>query len=86
MTTVLLTVASDTHTLGASLALLVVLAVVLLLTLGSLLLAPRIMQLMGETGANVITRILGIVLAALAIQFVLDGLGTGLPAASILRD
>ena len=86
MTTVLLTVASDTHTLGASLALLAVLAAVLLLTLGSLLLAPRIMQLMGETGANVITRILGIVLAALAIQFVLDGLGTGLPAASILRD
>ena len=85
MTTVLLTVASDSHTLGASLTLLAVLALVLLLTLGSLLLAPRIMQLMGETGANVITRILGIVLAALAIQFVLDGLGTGLPAGSLIR-
>ena len=55
-----------------------VLLAVLLLTLISLLLAPRIMRLFGETGSNVLTRVLGVLLAALAVQFVLDGLGASL--------
>ena len=55
-----------------------VLLAVLLLTLGSLLLAPRIMRLFGETGSNVLTRVLGVLLAALAVQFVLDGIGASL--------
>ena len=36
--------------------------------------AARLSKLLGRTGVNVITRVLGILLAALAVQFVTDGL------------
>src|SRR5215210_1782655 len=55
-----------------------VLLLVLLLTLVSLLLAPRVMGLFGETGANVLSRVLGVLLDALAVQFVLDGIQSSL--------
>ncbi len=55
-----------------------VLLAVLLITLVSLLLASRIMGLFGETGVNVLARVLGVLLAALAVQFVLDGVEASL--------
>ena len=55
-----------------------VLLAVLLLSLVSLLLTPPIMRLFGETGSNVLSRVLGVLLAALALQFVLDGIGASL--------
>jgi len=51
-----------------------VLAAVLVLTLLCLLAAGGISRLLGVTGVNVIGRISGVVLAALAVQFMLDGL------------
>lgn len=53
---------------------LAMLALVLACTLAALYGAARIVGLLGLTGVNVITRVLGIVLAALAAQYVLDGL------------
>ncbi len=38
------------------------------------LLASPLEQMLGQTGTNVVTRLLGMLLAALSVQFVLDGL------------
>ena len=53
--------------------------VVILLTLLALLASARLMRLLGERMEAMITRILGVILAALAVQFVLDGLERSLP-------
>ena len=49
-------------------------AVVLLLTLLVMLLAVPLMRRMGVTGTNVANRLFGVILGALAVQFVLDGI------------
>jgi multiple antibiotic resistance protein len=56
---------------------------VMLLVLGLLLLAllasEVLMRRLGETGANVFSRLLGLVLAALSVQYVLDGIQATFP-------
>jgi multiple antibiotic resistance protein len=53
---------------------LAMLAIVLMLTLAALLVASQIRRALGVTGVNVVARISGIILAALSVQYVLDGL------------
>jgi multiple antibiotic resistance protein len=53
--------------------------VVILLTLFSLLAAGAIMRLIGEKLEAMITRILGVILAALAAQFIVDGIRQSFP-------
>jgi len=73
LTSVLLMVGEQGGDLAVIGTVLAVILVVLLVTLASLMASARIMAFMGETGANVVSRVLGVVLAALAVQFVLNG-------------
>nr|WP_299905198.1 MarC family protein [Sphingomonas bacterium] len=59
--------------LQASIVILGALATILVLTLLALLAAGPIMRVLGAKIEAVITRLLGVLLAALAVQFVIDG-------------
>ena len=54
--------------------------VVILLTMLALLAAGPLMRLIGERVEAMITRILGVILAALAAQFIVDGLKQSFPS------
>lgn len=65
---------SQNEGLDRALTVLGALLAVLLLTLAALLTAGPLMKLLGSNAEAVITRLLGVLLAALAAQFVIDGL------------
>ncbi|WP_438748545.1 MarC family protein [Pararhizobium sp. O133] len=54
--------------------LIVVIAVCLAILFAALVIAERIDRFLGVTGRAILTRLLGVILAALAVQFVVDGI------------
>jgi multiple antibiotic resistance protein len=53
---------------------LVAVALVFIICWLLMLATPRLMKVLGVTGANVANRLSGVILAALAVQFVVDGI------------
>jgi multiple antibiotic resistance protein len=70
---VLLTFGAARDDLLLSLGLAGVVVLVLAITYILMRLTPLVMRVMGVTGANVVNRLSGVVLAALAVQFIVDG-------------
>jgi multiple antibiotic resistance protein len=74
LTGMILLTSKHSGDLGALVEVHVVLVVMLALTWALFRAGGMIERLLGATGVVVVTRLLGILLAALAVQFVLDGL------------
>jgi multiple antibiotic resistance protein len=74
LATILLAFGSAAGNPELFMGLLVIVFVVLLITLGVLYLATPAMRVLGVTGTNVISRMFGVLLGALAVQYVIDGL------------
>jgi multiple antibiotic resistance protein len=66
------------HGIERTLVILAAMGAILALTLIALLLAGPLMRIMGQKIEAVITRLLGVLLAALAAQFVIDGIRASL--------
>jgi multiple antibiotic resistance protein len=53
-----------------------VILICVLILFGTLVVAERLDRFLGATGRMILTRLLGVILAALAVQFVIDGVGS----------
>jgi multiple antibiotic resistance protein len=74
MTAILLLMGRAAGDALAAMTVMTMLSLVLVFTLCVLLTAQHLIRLFGVTGVNTVARLSGVMLAALAVQFVLDGL------------
>ena len=65
----------EVHTIGQQMGSTLVLLGVLLVTLGMMLAAERIVRLLGRHGSEIVVRVMGMLLAALSVELVMDALG-----------
>lgn len=72
--TIMLLVTGHNGDFAAQGAVLAALGLVMLITLITFLVAGKVMDFLGPTVNAVLTRLLGVILAALAFQYILDGL------------
>lgn len=77
MTTVLL-MAGESRTLATTLGMVGIIGLVMALAFVALWQSHWLNRVLGETGSNVIGRLLGLILAALAVQYVLDGMNAAM--------
>jgi multiple antibiotic resistance protein len=82
MTSVILLMAQANGDLMKEAIVIAMMLAVLALSLATFVFAAPLMDRLGVTGINVIGRVFGIVLAALAVQYVIDGVAAVLAAAS----
>jgi len=73
ITSVMILTAEARSVSGGLLIVLAAVALVLLLAYAALAASRRLARLLGQTGVNVVTRVLGVLLSALAVQYVADG-------------
>ena len=73
LTTVLL-MATNNHSAGDYLIDLIIILVVMLTCWLTLVMATPILRVFGETGSNVISRLFGVILAAKACQYAIEGI------------
>lgn len=71
--TVTILLFSQTPTVSGSLSLVLAVLTIYLLTYLALSSANRVKDIIGRTGDDILRRLLGVILAALAIQFIADG-------------
>jgi multiple antibiotic resistance protein len=74
---VILRTDNDVYTVPQQAESAVVLVIVLLLNYIILLLSGPILRLIGQTGASILVRVMGILLAALAVEIVMNALSIG---------
>jgi multiple antibiotic resistance protein len=74
LATLLLLVGDARHRAITFVALLVIVMLVLAITLALLLATRHVERVLGVTGANVVSRLSGVVLVALSVQYVVDGI------------
>jgi multiple antibiotic resistance protein len=64
---------SHSPSLFAHAGLLIIIVAIMAIGLAVFMMSGPINRMIGKTGANVLTRLLGVLLAALSVQFVIDG-------------
>ena len=72
---VILLTDNSVHPIGEQIQTALVMMFVLLITLGLMLLSGRILRVIGTSGASILVRLMGMILAALSVELIMEALG-----------